>query len=174
MEEDPRLFPQPLQIPATTGTAIYATQLNESPQLHRFAASSSFNHPQEPNPFNQVPGPRSPSDTEMRGYPNATTRRESKGKGPAIKNEAFMENEALQSLIKQLDRIELQGQSSASKANFESLETRVRHLEQAVHSLLGSHQAPGLPGPNQTPGTHDEVIINMVSLSFHVLVAPRY
>lgn len=69
-------------------------------------------------------------------------------RSPVIKNQAIIENQALQSLITQLNRIELREASGtsrediqrlemscASKANVKNLETRVQHLEKSIHRL---------------------------------------
>ena len=76
------------------------------------------------------------------------------------------ENKALQSVMAQLDRIELRGASGASKEDVQRLEmscaskANVERLEIRVQRLEKAHR---LPGSNQMSDSHEEVVMKMVN-----------
>lgn len=165
VEEDANLCPPPLQFHNALAVPSQVQhfgndfafkpshQSNQDQASHQSNQDFAFNPSHQSNQDQGPLSPRTSSDVNMH-----TGRRQSKDKGPAIN-----ESQALQSLTAQLDRIELRGQrleiSCASKANVESLEIRVQHLEKAA----------GLPESDQMLGSHDEAVTKINStLSEHL------
>lgn len=171
------MYPPPLKFPTTTKAAFHDALPHED-QFQQFGIDFAFN-PTKSNQSIRDQESRSPrtasaSDINMHeSYADAESNHwQSKGKRSAIQNQAINESHALQSVIAQLNRIELRGASGASKedvqrletscaskANVESLEIRVQHLEKAIHRL---------PGSDQMPESHEEIIMKMVNLSLPI------
>ena len=157
------MYPPPLKFPTTIKAAFHNALPHEGSQSQQFGVDFAFN-PTKSNQSIRDQESRSPrtasaSDINMHeSYADAES--------SAIQDQATNESHALQSVIAQLDRIELRGASGASKedvqrlemscaskANVESLEIRVQHLERAIHRL---------PRSDQMPDNHEEIVTKMV------------